>query len=389
MKAVEKVWPLIVVVLVAAAVVFYSASSNMALNKSEAVAATRDYGSAKFIRVAVNDQPAFSGTRVINNQPLVPIRAIAQASGATLNWNAKDKSIIVTYKEQTIKAAICSEKAEVNNKAVSLQAAPMLVDGETLLPLSLIEESLELQSSWNEAAKTLYITTRDYKPAPTTAEKRSDVQYVPILMYHQLGDGPNSLYVRDSEFYEQMTYLKEHNFRVLNLSDAVRKMQNGEPMDKTIVITFDDGYETFFSKAYPLLRTYHFPATVFIITAQMEDGWYLSWEQSKILYAGWMEIGSHTKNHHWLAKQSRDVYTDEIFDSKKIIEEQLQVPCEVFCYPGGSYNNAVSETVKEAGYLTAVTTVQGKTSINSDIYQMPRIRVPRGMSLKAFAKSIN
>ncbi|MEN6389019.1 MAG: polysaccharide deacetylase family protein [Syntrophomonas sp.] len=389
MKAVEKVWPLIVVVLVAAAGVFYSASSNMALNKSEAVAATRDYGSAKFIRVAVNDQPAFSGTRIINNQPLVPIRAIAQASGAALNWNAKDKSIIVTYKEQTIKATICSEKAEVNNQAITLQAAPMLVDGETLLPLSLIEESLELQSSWNEAAKTLYITTRDYKPAPTTAEKRSDVQYVPILMYHQLGDGPNSLYVRDSEFYEQMTYLKEHNFRVLSLSDAVRKMYNGEPMDKTIVITFDDGYETFFSKAYPVLRTYRFPATVFIITGLMEDGWYLNWEQSKELYAGWMEIGSHTKNHHWLAKQSKDVYTDEIFASKKIIEEQLQVPCEVFCYPGGSYNSAVSETVKEAGYLTAVTTVQGKTSINSDIYQMPRVRVPRGMSLKAFAKSIN
>lgn len=389
MKAVEKVWPLFVVLLIVAGVVFYSANSNLALNNTVATAATRDYGSATFIRVAVNDQPTFSPSRVLNNQPLVPIRAITQASGAALNWNAKDQTIIITYKDQTIKATLFSKKAEVNNNAVSLEVAPMLVGSDTLIPLSLIEETLELQSSWNALTKTLSITTRDYKPATAAAEKREQVQYVPVLMYHQLGDGPNSLYVRDNEFKEQMQYLKEHNFRVIPLSEAIRKMQNREPLDKTVVITFDDGYETFFSKAWPVLKAHHFPATVFVITELSEDGWYMSWDQSKELYAGWMEIGSHTKNHHWLANQSKEVYTDEIFGSKKIIEEHLQVPCEVFCYPGGSYNNAVSNTVKEAGYLTAVTTVQGKASINSNQYQMPRIRVPRGMSLKAFASSIS
>jgi len=388
-KAVEKVWPLFIVGLIVAAVVFYSANSNMTLNNTVATAAVRDYGSATFIRVAVNDQPTFSPSRILNNQPLVPIRAITQASGAALSWNAKAQTIMITYKDQTIKATLSSKKAEVNDKAVSLEVAPLLAEGDTLLPLSLIEETLELQSTWNEATKTLYITTRDYKPAPTTAEQRAQVQYVPILMYHQLGDGPNSLYVRDHEFKEQMRYLKEQNFRVLSLSEAVRKMNNREPLDKTVVITFDDGYETFFSKAWPVLKAYRFPATVFIITEKSQDGWYLSWEQSQELYAGWMEFGSHTKNHHWLAKQSKDAYTDEIFGSKQILEQQLQVPCEVFCYLGGSYNNAVSDTVKAAGYLTAVTTVQGKASINDNQYQLPRIRVPRGMSLKAFASNIS
>lgn len=389
MKAVEKVWPLFVVVLIVAGVVFYSANSNIALNNTVATAASRDYGPDKFIRVAINDQPTFSPSRVINNQPLVPIRAVAQASGAALSWNAKDQTIIITYKDRTIKAALFSKKAEVDDKAVTLETAPMLVSSDTLIPLSLVEEAMELHSSWDLGSKTLYITTRDYKPAAANVEKCNQVQYVPILMYHQLGDGPNSLYVRDDEFKEQMRYLKENNFRVLTLSEAVRKIQNREPLGKTVVITFDDGYETFFSKAWPVLKAYRFPATVFIITEQSEDGWYLSWDQSKELYAGWMEIGSHTKNHHWLAKQGRGVYTDEIFGSKQIIEEQLQVPCEVFCYPGGSCNNAVSDTVKEAGYLAAVTTVQGRASINSNIYQMPRVRVPRGMSLKAFAKSIS
>lgn len=388
MKVVEKVWPLFIVLFITAGVVFYSANFNMTLSNSVATAATRDYGTARFIRVAINEQPTFSVTRVVNNQPLVPIRAVVQATGATLNWNAKDQTILITYKDQTIKGTLFSKKAEVNNKAVTLEAAPMLVDGDTLVPLDLIEETLELQSSWDEPTKTLYITTCDYKPAPT-AQKTDKVQSVPILMYHQLGDGPNTLYVRDSEFYEQMNYLKEHKFRVISLSEAVRKMQNREPLDKTVVITFDDGYETFFSKAFPVLKAYRFPATVFIITKQMEDGWYLTWEQSRQLYAGWMEIGSHTNNHPWLANQSKDIYTDEIFGSKKIIEEQLQVPCEVFCYPGGSYNNAVSNTVKEAGYLTAVTTVHGKASINGNQYQLSRIRVPRGMSLKSFASSIN
>lgn len=389
MKVMEKVWPLFIVVLIVAAVIFYSANSNLAVNNAVATAADKDYGSATFIRVAVNDQPTFAASRILNNQPLVPIRAIVQATGATASWNAADQTIIITYKEQTMKATLFAKKAEVNNKGVSLEAAPMLVDGETLLPLSLIEETLELKSSWDQSTRTLYITTRDYNPPTTTTEKRDLVQYVPVLMYHQLGDGPNSLYVRDHEFKEQMRYLKEQNFRVLSLSEATRKMQNKEPLDKTVVITFDDGYETFFSKAWPVLKAYRFPATVFLITEESDDGWYLSWEQSKQLYAGWMEIGSHSKNHPWLAKQSKDVYTDEIFGSKRIIEEQLGVPCEVFCYPGGSYNNPVSDTVKEAGYLTAVTTVQGKASINSNQYQMPRIRVPRGMSLKAFASSIS
>lgn len=387
-KFISKVWPLFIGVVIVVGMLFYSSQANVNLALNTASSAAKKHGPARYIRVAVNDQPTYTPSQKIDGEYLVPARAICDAVGGTLSWNQAEKTLTLTYKDQTIKAIVDQEEAELNKEKVSLDVAPRLVDGAALLPYSLIEGPLELKSSWNESQQTVNIFAANYKP-DLAVEKTDKVQYVPILMYHELGDGPNSLYVRDNEFIEQMKYLKEHNYRVLTLSEAVRKMYNKETMEKTVVITFDDAYVSFYTKAWPVLKAHHFPATVFVITENSQDPWYLNWEQARFLYAGWMEIGSHTMHHPWLANQSRPVYTDEIYGSKKSIEDQIMVPCEAFCYPGGNLNQAVADTVKEAGYLTAVTTRQGQASINSDQYQLPRIRVPRGMSLNAFARNIN
>ena len=207
-------------------------------------------------------------------------------------------------------------------------------------------------------------------------------------MYHEIGDGPNSLYVRDKEFSEQMKYLWENNYRVVTLSEGLRMLKAKENMSKVIAITFDDGYLSFYSKVWPILREYNFPATVFVITKNCDNHLYLNWEQLKFLQANWIEIGSHTQTHPALTQISHAAIVDEVVGSKAILDKNLVYPCQEFCYPTGVYNKEVVEVVNEAGYEVAVTVNYAKATRNNEDLLMPRIRIPRGISLQGFANSI-
>ncbi|MFD2349444.1 polysaccharide deacetylase family protein [Nonomuraea ferruginea] len=101
---------------------------------------------------------------------------------------------------------------------------------------------------------------------------------VPILMYHSVTDSPNEETkphsVRPSDLDEQLAYLAESGFTPLTLGDLVARLNkiNGvELPGKPIVLTFDDGYADFHTKALPLLERHAFPATVFLTSGWVAD----------------------------------------------------------------------------------------------------------------------
>lgn len=376
-----------ILILVIALAVLKPPPANLALETTQVQDPLKKQGPPKYIRLEVDGQAVFSGAlaRIIDDHSLVPLRPVAEACGASVKWDPQQRSIEVEWKDGKIAAVVDQNQVEVNGKMITADIAPQFNDGEVLMPLKLLRETFNLNVVWDGSLRTLHIYTAAYK-APPPVSQAGKPQTVPILMYHELGENASSLYVRDSEFKEQMAYLKENNYRVVTLSQAYRMLKNSEPMDKTVVITFDDGYKTFYEKAWPVLSEYKFPATVFVIANFSTYPNYLSWERMSKLYAGWMEIGSHSQTHPSLPKTSRA--HGEIFESKSMIQNHLQVPCEVFCYPGGFFNAKVTGLVKEAGYTLAVTTQPGKASLSNDPVKLPRVRIPRGMSLQNFAKSL-
>ncbi len=208
---------------------------------------------------------------------------------------------------------------------------------------------------------------------------------LPIIMYHSINTNTqnNSLLVVTPEnFRRQMRFLKEHDYHVVSLEEAADFIRNKKRVPShTIAITFDDGYKDNYTYALPILKEYHFPATIFIVVNEVgvPPEQRLSWDE---IYAmqrtGLITFGSHTMNHPNLAGvTSGEALKNEIQGSKKILEEKLGKKVETFSYPSGRFSKAARQAVIDAGYKLAVATNPGKRIPDDDIFVLKRIRISK------------
>ena len=173
-----------------------------------------------------------------------------------------------------------------------------------------------------------------------------------------------------------MAYLKNHHYKVLPLGEVVDAIKAGKHLPfKSVVITFDDGYEDNYTEAYPILKKYGFTATIFLISDSINTDGFLKLEQIRDMLAHNINFGAHTRTHAYLPGVSTQQRRDEIFGSKKILEEQLGVKISNFAYPTGGFNDEIKKIVEEAGYASAVTTNRGHDRFNHDLYELKRVRL--------------
>lgn len=195
-------------------------------------------------------------------------------------------------------------------------------------------------------------------------------------MYHSVGIPPKDallrgLYVTPRMFRFQMWYLKVAGFKVVSLKDILLYMNGDISAGPLAAITFDDGYQDFYENAYLALKSYGYPATVFLVSDYIgrENLWdyknvnarkkLLGWKLIHELKGKGIVFGSHTKTHPFLSTLPQTKKYDEIRGSKTYLEETLQLPVDFFCYPFGDYDDKVKDAVQEAGYLGAITTKRG------------------------------
>ncbi|MDD4980293.1 MAG: polysaccharide deacetylase family protein [Candidatus Omnitrophica bacterium] len=206
---------------------------------------------------------------------------------------------------------------------------------------------------------------------------------VPILMYHSVApeaNPENRICVSAQTFQRQMRFLKSRHYHVLPLEEIAALIKEKKRLPpRTVAITFDDGYKDTYLYAFPVLRKYNFPATMFIIineVGRMQDD-RLSWEQIKIMQdSGLINFGSHALGPGLLVEIKSDgELKREIFDSKKILEQKLGRQVLAFSYPEGRFNDKIKELVAEAGYKFAVVTNPGKDSADDDIFALKRLRI--------------
>ena len=135
---------------------------------------------------------------------------------------------------------------------------------------------------------------------------------VPVLMYHEIArpaETTSRLAVPPDAFAEQLAYLHGEGFTTVTVAElrAVLAGGAGPLPDRTIVLTFDDGYEDFHRRAMPLLDRYGFTATVFVTTGWIQDagarsaprrpGRMLSWSQIEEAAHAGFEVGAHSRTH--------------------------------------------------------------------------------------------
>ena len=232
------------------------------------------------------------------------------------------------------------------------------------------------------------------KPTPTvivTPEIPKVTTYeVPILMYHyiRIADPTDklgvALSVTPDNFNKQMKWLSEHDFVSIHLADfADPKKQTISRIisqkKKPVVITFDDGYDNAYTEAMPILKKYGFSGTVFVIRDFVGRAEYMTQAQIDAMTANGMEIGSHTLSHIDLSKWPSLVSKKQIFDSK--------LDAQTFCYPSGKFTAETVQFVKDAGYVAAVTTKGGIAHQDSNLFELPRLRI-ENISIENFAKKL-
>lgn len=204
----------------------------------------------------------------------------------------------------------------------------------------------------------------------------------PVLMYHHIEEGSNSLYVSPANFQEQMAFLYAKGHQSVSLDELFT------PSFKNFIITFDDSYKDVVQNAYPILKELGFKATVFLIYDYIGKVGYLTWEDVRFLENEGWQFGSHSLSHRNLTSLINEEAEKEIVQSKSKLEQKLKNPVNFFCYPIGKFNQETQELVKEAGYKGAVTTLSGKDNKTEDIYQLKRIRISGFDTLESFIKKL-
>jgi len=205
---------------------------------------------------------------------------------------------------------------------------------------------------------------------------------VPILMYHSVNPksipGMNLLIVKPETFERQMHFLKLHRYNVVPLEELANLIRDKKKIPLgTLAITFDDGFRDNYVYAFPILKKYNLPATIFVIIQEIGRPDRLTWAQIEEMQAsGLITFGSHGIGADPLIKIKTDSELKrQIFDSKKMLEEKLGSHIAGFCYPEGRFNEHIRQLVIEAGYEFAVATSPGKRYPSGDLYLLKRQRI--------------
>lgn len=224
---------------------------------------------------------------------------------------------------------------------------------------------------------------------PPAIRSAAVVQRIPVLMYHEIGDKPNGNYLRYADFEAQMRWLAENGYQTVTLEEVYRHLNDFTPLPpKPVVLTFDDGYRSFYTAAVPVLKRNRFRATVFIITGLVDHPEHMTWEQIKELPTMGMEVGAHTVTHSDLRQMTGAKLRWELAESKRILEERIGLVVRFFCYPTGRYNQETPEVVKAVGYLGAVTTEYGPVTPKQSPFLWSRIRISRGDTVALMVRKI-
>jgi peptidoglycan/xylan/chitin deacetylase (PgdA/CDA1 family) len=214
-----------------------------------------------------------------------------------------------------------------------------------------------------------------------------------FLMYHELElarrplcqvDNGYTRYVLPlNQFKQHLEFLCQQGFQGSSVSETLTFTHNPS---KKIGLTFDDGCETDLIAAAPLLKSYNFNATFFIVAGFIDTPGYLSLSQLRELADLGFEIGSHSMSHRFLPDLSQADATYEIQQSKIELEQLLGLPVHHFSCPGGRWNQLSVQIVKESGYLTMSTSQIGLVYSTSNYFSLARIPMMRSTSLTDLQK---
>ena len=243
--------------------------------------------------------------------------------------------------------------------------------------------------AWVAACLAITIAAQAESPSVNATPPPTDSSRVTVLCYHRFEENPrDGLAISPTDFRAEMQALRDSGIEVIGMSDflAWRRGEKSLP-PKAAVITIDDGYRSGYEVAWPILKEFGYPFTMYIYTeyvkgGKLAGGGSMTWEELGEMRDAGVDIGSHSLTHRSLtATKGRSPEEQaawvraELVESKKILEEKLGIPIRTFAYPYGHQNDRVREIAKEAGYEAAFTVRGQKLDASGDPMSIGRYAI--------------
>jgi peptidoglycan/xylan/chitin deacetylase (PgdA/CDA1 family) len=219
---------------------------------------------------------------------------------------------------------------------------------------------------------------------------------VPVLMYHVINPPPAGapfpgLYVPGPEFAAQMQALKAGGWHAVTLDQLKAYWTRGVPLPpgKPIVLTFDNGYQSQYSNALPVLKRMGWVGNEMMQLSGLPpaQGGLSGAQVRALVSAGW-EIDTQGMSHADLIAIPASELHYQVFTARQLLRRRFGVTADWFAYPSGHYNPNVITALKAAGFVGSLTVVPGWASPTDDPFRLPRLRVLGGTSPSALLAQI-
>lgn len=222
---------------------------------------------------------------------------------------------------------------------------------------------------------------------PTWAWQPAGEVTCPILLYHRVEDldTPSRYAIPLADFAAQMQALHEWGFTVIPISLLEQAINQGAALPpRPVVITFDDGYQSVYDHAFPIMRQYGFPGVNYIIAEALSgEGRMTRLELQEMAASGW-EVGSHSLSHLNLQNFPDQTWV-QASQSRQYLLDELDLPVDTFAYPYGAADGFTMEKVSQYGYKAAVGLGISNLQGWYNLFYLSRREVMYGATLDDFA----
>ncbi len=228
--------------------------------------------------------------------------------------------------------------------------------------------------SWAQDAPVPEIPLAPVAPPVEDPAIPDDGVRVSILGYHDLAENlpETAMRIHTSKFRKQMETIRQLGLKVITLDEFTAWKKGEKEIPKqAILITFDDGWKSVYTDAYPILKEFGFPFTIFLYKNYVDGGGKaLTTPMIQEMITGGATVGSHSVSHPYplTVKNFRkkgehefDAYLrKEIGESKRFIESKFLVKVTTYAYPGGFHTEEMPKLGEEFGYTHMFTVLPGK-----------------------------
>lgn len=223
-------------------------------------------------------------------------------------------------------------------------------------------------------------------------------QTVPILTYHRFGSKSSKMTITAETFTTQLAYLRDKGYRVIPLTALPAFLRGEVPLpQRAIIITIDDGYKSMYNIAFPILKRFDFPATVFLYSDFVDATDALNWnEMEQMIASGLIDIQPHSKTHDYLTVrrngESLEAYKKRLMDEIRMpgqqIRDRLGLPLHSFAYPYGETNTQFISELKSFNYQLGTTVWSGGNPAFGYPFRLKRTMIYGNSSMESFIANL-